>query len=223
MCLHNILDGWGYNGSMKKWTKDFWNRYRIIISCTVIVACLVIAFLKNQQWVNTYMAIFTMVLAIATGFLAYFTYRSVKSGYDREKRRGEEQLLNEIIEWAVDIKIRGAELDFLLLAAQIDEKPWGKLDIPTIQSNLRDLMQRGDYILEIAGNKSSLLSVSNKVREEVAWYLKGMDDLFIKIRLEGSIESLPTIFKSMIEHDSLVGNAQVLLKEAAKIKIENLK
>ncbi|MGD0795772.1 MAG: hypothetical protein ABR958_09390 [Dehalococcoidales bacterium] len=196
---------------MKKLVTEFWNKYRIIISCTVIVACLILAFLKNQQWVNTYMATFTMVLAIATVGIIWQNHLS-------QNRERKERLLNEIIEWAIDISKRGSELDFLLLAAQIDEEPWGKLDIPTIQSNLRDLKQRGDYVINITGNQESLLSAANKVREEVAWYLKGMDDLFIKIRLEGGIESLPTIFKSMIEHDSLVGYANELLKEATKIK-----
>ncbi len=54
---------------------------------------------------------------MVTGFLAYFTYRSVKSGYDREKSRRKEDLLKEIIEWATDISKCGIDsgIDFYMI------------------------------------------------------------------------------------------------------------
>lgn len=168
--------------------------------------------MKPGDWITLAAVIVALGLGLASLLQTQFL----------QKRERKERLLNEIIDWATDISKHGAELNFILLAAQIDEEPWGKLDIPTIQSDLRDLMQRCDYILYITGNNDSLILAANKIKEEVVWFLNSMDNLFIKIRLEGAIESLPTIFKSMIEHDSLVGYANELLKEAVKVKLKGI-
>ncbi len=86
---------------MKKYYK---NRFFIsLIIIFIILALIIITFQYNPQLANSYIAAFTIVLAVATGFLAYFTWRSVRSVEERENQNKKERLLNEIIEWAEDV------------------------------------------------------------------------------------------------------------------------
>jgi hypothetical protein len=173
-----------------------------------------------DNWINLIVAI---LVGGGTLFLGIMAWRTICQTRNFQKAEKRERLLNEIIEWAIDVSKRGSELDFILLAAQIDEEPWGKINIPTIQSNLRELKQRGNYVIKIARIQDSLLSTAQKVEEEVDWYLKSTDDLFIKISLSGTGgENLSEIFKPMIERASLVKCANDLIEEASKIKTVDL-
>jgi hypothetical protein len=57
----------------------------------------------DQQLASAYIAIGTLILASATVLLAFFSWRSIKSGYDKEKRDRRERRLNEIIAWATQV------------------------------------------------------------------------------------------------------------------------
>ncbi len=72
---------------------------------------------ENERAASIYTAAGTLVLALATGFLALFTAWSVTSSNAQEKRRSEEALAREnrdrreryldgIIEWANDVNIK---------------------------------------------------------------------------------------------------------------------
>ena len=58
------------------------------------------AFTRNPKLSNAYVAVGTLALAIATGFLAYFTYLSVKGIHDRERHDKKVKLISEIRDWA---------------------------------------------------------------------------------------------------------------------------
>ena len=55
---------------------------------------------SDPQLASAYVAVGTLILAFVTALLAGFTWLSIRSGDEREKRRKKEALLNEIIEWA---------------------------------------------------------------------------------------------------------------------------
>jgi hypothetical protein len=98
---------------VKKWFKDFgkWlKNFRITILFAVFatfvfigLAVTILIFQRDPQLAGAYTAVGTLILASVTAFLAFFTFLSVKSGYDREKRDRKERWLNEIIEWAINI------------------------------------------------------------------------------------------------------------------------
>jgi hypothetical protein len=140
-----------------------------------------------------------------------------------QKRERKERLLNEIIEWAIDVSKRGADINFLLLAADMDEEPWGGLNLPALQSNLRELKQRGEYVVKVASTlEKPLLTAAQKVEEEVAGYLKAIDNVFIQTRL-GTEGDLSMVLKPLSERDSLVICANNLLAEATKIKTRDIR
>ncbi len=65
---------------------------------------IILMYKSDPQSANIYVAVGTLLLALATVALACLTYYSVKSGYEREKRDRKERLLNEIIEWVFSIE-----------------------------------------------------------------------------------------------------------------------
>ena len=147
---------------------------------------------------------------------------SILQTHRLQKRERRERLLNEIIEWAIDVSKRGADINFLLLAAELDEEPWGGLNLPALQSNLRELKQRGEYIVKVAGTLGKpLLVAAQKAKNEVAEYLSAIDNVFIQTRL-GTEGNLSMILKPLSERDSLAICANNLLTEAAKIKTRDI-
>ncbi len=140
-----------------------------------------------------------------------------------QKRERKERLLNEIIEWGIDVGKSGSNIDFLLRAAEIDEQPWSKeTNLPNLHSNLRELSQRGEYIIKVAGTlDKSLLAAVQVANGRVTKYLESIDILFINIRL-GIEGNLPIILKPLMELDSLVPCAKDLLAEATKIKARDI-
>jgi membrane protein implicated in regulation of membrane protease activity len=89
---------------MKQWFK---NNPGIIIILIVGISIIfvstinIILILANNAGLsNAFVAFGTGVLAIATGFLAYFTWQSVKITNEKEQQNRKERLLDEIINWA---------------------------------------------------------------------------------------------------------------------------
>ena len=97
--------------------------------------------------------------------------------------------------------------------------------MPTLQSSLRELKQRGEYIeymVKVAKTlEKPLLTNVQKVKGEVAEYLKDVDNVFIKTKL-GTEGNLPMILKPLLERNSLVNCANNLLAEATKIKTKDI-
>ena len=166
--------------------------------------------------VGDWITLAAVVVALAIGVVSLVQTQNL------QKRERKERLLNEIIEWATDVGKRGSDLDFICLAAQLDEQPWGELNLPTLQSSLRELRQRAEYMVKVSNTlDKSLLTTVQKVKVEVMEYLKAIDNVFIQTRL-GAEGNLPIILKPLLERDSLVNCANNLVAEAAKIKTRDL-
>jgi hypothetical protein len=175
--------------------------------------------MTTSDWISIISAILIGGGTLFLGIMAWLTIRQTRSIQKAEKR---ERLLNEIIEWAIDVSKRGADINFLLLAAQIDEEPWGGLNLPSLQSNLRELKQRGEYILKVAETLDEpLLAATQKAENEIAKYLSATDNIFIQIKF-GTEGNLSMILKPLSERDSLGTYANDLLTEAVKIKTKGI-
>jgi ABC-type transport system involved in cytochrome bd biosynthesis fused ATPase/permease subunit len=89
---------------MKKWFRQNPGMVIIIlVSIFIIIVSIVNVILilaNNSGLSNAFVAFGTGVLAIATGFLALFTWQSVKNAAENEKQERRERLLDEIISWA---------------------------------------------------------------------------------------------------------------------------
>ena len=206
-----------YNSGVKNWLKGLGLSILIWVLIVFIAAWLAytIAILKSdQQLSSAYVAVGTLILAFVTALLAYFTWQSVKSGYEREKRDRKERLLNEIMGWAED----AARLNFKIynfIEAQISKETWVESGIGEIVSEFQVVEAKGVYINSIAlssfkeGKKLSgaTKAVNKEIRELV--------DVSIK-RLDGEVTS-----ENVSEHMNLLRTKITkLLKETAKIKTE---
>ena len=157
-----------------------------------------------------------------TLFLGIMDWRTIRLTSTIQKAEKRERLLNEIIEWAVDVGKCGSHIDFLCLSAEIDEEPWGELNLPTLQSSLRELEQRGEYIVRIANSLDKpLLTTVRKVKEEVMGYRLSIDAIFVKVKL-GAEYNLSMILAPLMESDSLVNYTDNLITEAVKIKTKDI-
>ena len=175
--------------------------------------------MTTSDWIQLIAAI---LIGGGTLALAFMTWKSIRQTRKIHRTERKDRLLNEIIEWAIDVGKSGAHLDFLLYAAEIDEEPWGELNLPTLQSSLRELEQRGKYIVKIANSLDKpILTTVRKVKGEVEEYRKSIDKIFIEVRL-GIEGNLPMILKALLERDSLVNCANNLLTEATKIKTRDI-
>ena len=89
-----------------EWLKKYW--YIILWAPLGIFICVwltitTVELWGDQQLANAYTAIGTLTLAAATALLAFFSWRNIKSGYDKENRNRREHWLNVIIAWATQI------------------------------------------------------------------------------------------------------------------------
>jgi hypothetical protein len=210
----------------RKWLRQNWLWIIAIIAVIVVIFCACISAFRETGFAKSVLDFFkdwsVALSAAAAVILAFAAFLTIRHSNEREKRDRKERLLNEIIEWAVDVTKCGADINFLLLAAEIDEEPWGKLNLPDLQFNLRELKQRGEYVVKVASTlEKPLLTAAQKVESEIAEYLKTMDNIFIGIKL-GSEGNLPMILKPLSERNSLVNCANNLLTEATKIKTRGI-
>ena len=114
---------------MKKWLKNSWKWLKnfgitILFALFAIFVFIglvftILLFQKDPQLAGAYTAVGTLILASVTAFLAFFTFLSVKSGYDREKRERKERLLKEIMNWVTDIQKASLEVDIPASKEQI--------------------------------------------------------------------------------------------------------
>ena len=171
-----------------------------------------IASMNIGDWIT----LSAVVIALALGLASLIQTNCI------QKTERKQRLLNEIIDWATDVGKCGSHIDFLLLAAELDEEPWGELNLPTLQSSLRELKQRGEYMVKVADTlEKPLLTSVQKVKGKVTEYLKAIDNVFIKVKL-GTEGNLPMILKPLLERDPLVNYANNLLAEATKIKTKDI-
>jgi len=227
---------------MRNWLKKLWSLIPsglLGVFIGIFLSYTINLFWKEQQIANAYMATFTMVLAIATGFLAYFTYRSVKSGYDREKRDRKEHLLNEIIEWAKNISKCGIKEDIDFWTH--DDRPENHITDEVASDYLETYLQKPKhepkyeclywlqllsiflvlkeecvYINTVSSKIfPNLLTTTNNIENE-------LDHQIVLLRkgVTGSKEITTT--KINLQREKLLELARKLIKEATKIKTKDV-
>ncbi|GAG50032.1 unnamed protein product, partial [marine sediment metagenome] len=89
----------------------------ILLVILAVTTFLVVVFLYKPNWSpfqeptfgNNVIPVATLVAAWTTLFVAYAAFRTIRSNREKEERDRKHQLLNEIIEWAVDISKCGIE------------------------------------------------------------------------------------------------------------------
>ena len=137
---------------MERWIKD----WGLVVLLMFIGAGILLGFDRvinlfksDSQLANAYVAFGTLTLALATIALAIITQLSIKSGYDREKRNRKERLLNEIIDWAVDVTKGELLMEFADVRG-IKDIQWSRLYLYTtvdkLQFSFRQARTRGLYI-----------------------------------------------------------------------------
>jgi len=99
---------------IKTFSKDL--SFTVAVSSTIgVTAGILVVLIHNfLNKVISDLAFGTGILAIATIILAFFTYWNIRSRSAQEKRDRKERWLNEIIEWATDIKRCGWEVEYTI-------------------------------------------------------------------------------------------------------------
>jgi hypothetical protein len=218
---------------MKKWFKDFgkWlKNFRITILFAVFatfvfigLAVTILIFQRDPQLAGAYTAVGTLILASVTAFLAFFTFLSVKSGYDREKRERKERLLNEIIEWAESVAKSSLETGVFDETIPVSGLA-AERALPELLDSVADFrVARAEsvYISSIASEISPKLkkSVDNLTEE-----IKGQ----IKFLMEYKRKDIPTwpankvVAKIAGNNERLYNLAETLIDDTANILKKDL-
>ena len=143
-------------------------KIRIPLITLIVIYALVIIFITITIYApdlvrNKYLAIsenfpinvstvFTGILGLATLGLAYATFEMIISRKEQEKRDRKERLLNEIIEWAVDVSKCGIEKGYPDISNLIDlHAVWLKIsnNIGDIILCFKEMRGKNQYISEI--------------------------------------------------------------------------
>lgn len=171
--------------------------------------------MNTSDWITLVAAITVGVPTISLAIAAFLSIRQTRKIRENERKH---RLINEIIDWAIDVGKCGNDIAFTRLAADMDEQPWGKLTISQIHATLREIQPRGEYIVEISKEfEDSLQIYSQNTLSEVYKYLKSMDEIFISVRLVAQ-GALDMILEPLSKHESLIQLANNLIKEAVKVK-----
>jgi hypothetical protein len=203
-----------YNGDMKNWLKKFGVAILFAILTIFLVIWLsytIFILQRDSQLAEAYTAVSTLILASVTAFLAFFTYLSVKSGYDREKRDRKERLLNEIIEWAIDVNKCELELSIAPVQTGItDQSLLAEFTFLNLLLKYRNVDARSEYVKQIASNFGKVLQVA---AEKTTSELAATEELLLEHPLDA------TITQQIRDHrESLELLAIAVIKEATKIK-----
>jgi hypothetical protein len=223
---------------MKKWIKSTWS---VILAFLVVIGiCFWLSysnavFWKDQQLANASTVTFTMLLAGATILLAFFTYLSVKSGYDREKRDRKEGFLNEIVAWATSIKRLDTYLINLTESVRLDINTFSMQNIKQLSYDLEDIINRSEYIkiiLNVVCNKSNdsatiLVRELNNISTLLGNFIILNDingDAEYLITTEDAMLNDRDVSKDTIErHRKNIGTlCNSIIKEATEIKTKDI-
>lgn len=209
---------------MKNWLKNFGLAILLMFLVLFILAWLAytIILLKNDPGLaNAYVAIGTLILATVTALLAGFTYLNIKSGEARERRDRKERLLNEIIEWAVDVSKCGIEKGYPDISNLIDlQAVWLKIsnNVGDIILCFKEMRGKNQYITEIVKALDQDLKEAAKILT---------DDFEEHINLlslcETYMKDSEKAWKNAVKHKhKLNASAKKVIEEASKIKTKDI-
>ncbi len=215
----------GYNGGMKK--KQWVITGFIIILAFALVSFLLFRFLnENERAASIYTAAGTLALAAATIILAFFTWQSVHSADERDSKHREEELaredrdrkeklINEMINWAMEVPFFGlteySNLSPLSNNFQAFNKEYNRINL----YGFRAIYMRGDHIERTSCifKQSSLEEAIKKLRIEMNSYIKELETLTSGVKLD---------INQDLRRNNLNEYATKVIEEAAKVKIEVL-
>ncbi len=166
----------------------------------------------------------TLILAIATFILAGIAAYSIWQNYQLQKRERRERLLNEIIEWTMDIARSSKEIDVSGLYSQgIIDNRRGPLfllaNIMGSQLKLEAIRERSQYISKIALVFQQNLQVTIRTLiKDTEEHTKLLDEC--RDKGPGEIHSALTRVDA---HDLLLHkSANKIIEEATKIKTRDI-
>jgi hypothetical protein len=162
----------------------------------------------------------TLLLAITTFALAVAAFVTIWQNHLLQKRERREKILNEIIEWAIDVSKCGLEIDVrffndLFKAKDIEEMNWfGSSVRLDLLSGFLVVSTRSDYVSRMAcafgeNLNGATLETVEKLKEHIELLRKNYQD-----KGKGKATS-DDIGK---HRDQLTESANKVVKEATKIK-----
>lgn len=215
-----------YNGGMKNWLRNL-KDFTIVVLLALVVLLLfiwlgyTIILLKNDpSLANAYIAVGTLILALVTALLVFVTYLSVKSGYDRENRDREERLLNEIIEWAVNLMKCSFETGFEIIPGLSDEKQW-KLSRINWAFRYQAIDAKSEYVKNVASAFKGELTLQANL-EKVTEKLKEIIKLLWEYARAKNGEEKSMAEKVNEGENSLWEITNKLIEEATKVKTRTM-
>ncbi|MBN1161059.1 MAG: hypothetical protein JXA17_03825 [Dehalococcoidales bacterium] len=192
------------------WKKNYLKMILLVIA--VIIAGLIgkfILILKDDPgWAQSYTAVGTLILAFFTMVLALATFGVIWQNHIYKKEERKERLLNEIIEWAIDVS---KTINEHMISMDLYNKRDKGL-ISFICNGIDQLLSRGRYIYlyaNIFGGKSE------KAINETNENLKACLDLYINYKYQKYNEVF-NIYKNIGE------NTNTIIDEVTNIKIQDL-
>jgi len=178
------------------------------------------AFVFLRAYIADLADVFTVWATIVLAGVAVFSFeesRRLRKQYkEREENDRKERLLNEIIEWTIDVAGWNFKL-YNFIEAQISKEPWVESSIGEIVSQFQVIEVKGDYINNIAldafKNEGKLSTAVKAVNKEI----RELVDVSTK-RLDGEVTT-----EAVMEHVNLLRSKLAgLLKEAAKIRARDI-
>ncbi len=171
------------------------------------------------------MSDWSLPLAIATGSLAAAAFWAIRQTRDTQKSEKRERLLNEIIEWAIDVAGCGSDINipFFPEVSELskEEQARERITEGATRASLGNLLLRYKVIVvrrEYVKNIALFMGEDLLKKEgEVANNLSKVVDLLEKrIKGKATTEMVTEAEKSLNEC------ARILIKEAAKIKTKDI-
>lgn len=196
---------------MKKPWRYIKTHWRLLLLATSFSVVLVVFF--NILWGDPNLAV--AIVAFGTLMLALVTAVSIDNSRQQEKRRRKEGLLNEIIEWAMDIAKPKYALNLMSLASTtISVEDQATVLQLSQASYTHTLIVRGNYIAKISLVFTKDLTIAVE---------KGKDDLEKHADLIHDWIDGKTTSEAIGKHDHALGqSANKVIEEAVKIKTKEI-
>lgn len=151
----------------------------------------------------------------------------MKSGYEREKRDRKERLLNEIIEWAIDVARCGLEKD-LPDTSQISDMDEGKLHLAyslnILAKTFQSLRGRNQYTSQtVLTFSSGLQKAAKALINDIEEHIRLLDVLLSTITVKFvsiTKDNLEEYMSQITQAGTQIGEHKLRLEESANKVIE---
>ena len=137
-----------------------------------------------------------------------------------QRRERRERLLNEIIQWAIDVDICLLELDHITLALKLDT--WfGKSTLPDLLSRFKMALERSKYITKIAyHSEHTLYNAVEEVKAEIDKCANLLLGEIVNLELGSGVIDADKLDK--YDYKPLTESVNKVIEEATKIKTRDI-